>query len=163
MNESIVRAGVEIDAHTADGRLKLAELKAAAIRLSNFGAPVSTIADKLLVSERHAEKLLMDGLRECVAADADMIRAKQQAVLNDVKRAVYPAMVQGDDKAIGSMLSVLKHEAAIHPGVIAPQRIRVGLDQEAFTTTVDEDVRALGLHPRMDVPLEEGDDGWANT
>lgn len=163
MPKDITRFGEVVNQATADGRAKIAELKAAAIRLRNFGAPMSTIADKLGLSEADAETVLMDGLRETVADDADMVRARQQAVLNDIKRAAYPGMANGDEKMMGMLVRVLDHEAKIHPGVIAPQRVRVGLDQEAFTTTVDEDIRALGLHPRMDVPLEEGDDGWANT
>lgn len=160
----IIRHGQPLDLTTAEGRMKLNEVKAAAIRLRNFGASPATIADTLgLESETMAETVLMTGLRELVSADADAIRAGQQAVLNDIKRAMYPTMVTGDKDSAGTLLRVLDHEAKLHPGVLAPTRVRVGLDQETFTTTVDEDMRALGVHPQMDVPLEDGDDGWANT
>ena len=85
-------------------------------------------------------------------------------MLNDVKRAMYPSMTQGDEKAAGMLIRVLDHEAKIHPGVIAPTRVRVGLDQEAFTTTVGEDLRALGVGPSAEViEAEVEDEGWANT
>lgn len=161
---AIVRNGEPINPAAPEGRAKLNELKAAAIRLRNFGATLGTIADTLhLETEEMAEQLLMTGLRELVADDANAIRARQQAVLNDIKRAMYPGMTSGDEKAAGTLMKVLDHEAKLHPGVLAPTRVRVGLDQEAFKTTVDEDMRALGVHPQMDVPLKEGDDGWANT
>lgn len=148
----------------AEGRMKLNELKAAAIRLRNFGASLGTITDTLgLENEDMAEQVLMTGLRELVSDDADTVRARQQAVLNDIKRAVYPNMTTGDKDSANVLIKVLEHEGKIHPGVFTPQRVRVGLDQETFTTTVDEDMRALGVHPQMDVPLEEEDDGWANT
>jgi hypothetical protein len=160
----IIRHGEYLDPTVPEGRMKLNEMKAAAIRLRNFGATLGTITDTLgLATEDMAEALLMTGLRELVSSDADEVRAGQQAVLNDIKRAMYPNMTAGDKDAAGTLLRVLDHEAKLHPGVIAPTRIRVGLDHEAFTTTVDEDMRALGVHPQMDVPLEEGDEGWANT
>lgn len=160
----ITLRGELIDVSRPEGRMKINEVKAAAIRLRNFGATLSTIADTLgLADEGMAEQVLMTGLRELVSDDADTIRARQQATLNDIKRAMYPNMTTGDKDAAGTLLRVLDHEAKLHPGVLAPQRVRVGLDQEAFTTTVDEDMRALGVHPQMDVPLEEGDAGWANT
>jgi hypothetical protein len=161
---AIVVRGTYVDPTVPEGRMKLNELKAAAIRLRNFGATLGTITDTLgLETEDMAEHLLMTGLRELVADDADTVRARQQAVLNDIKRAMYPNMTSGDKDSAGTILRVLDHEAKLHPGVLAPQRVRVGLDHEAFTTTVDEDMRALGVHPQMDVPLEEGDEGWANT
>lgn len=161
---AIIVRGQVVNPIVPEGRMKMAELKAAAIRLRNFGATLDTIAHTLgLETEDMAEHLLMTGLRELVADDADTIRARQQAVLNDIKRAMYPNMSAGDKDSAGTLLRVLDHEAKLHPGVLAPQRVRVGLDQEAFTTTVDEDMRALGVHPQMDVPLVEEDEGWANT
>lgn len=161
---AIVVRGIVVDPAFPEGRMKINELKAAAIRLRNFGASLSTIADTLgLEGETTAEHLLTTGLRELVADDADAIRAKQQAVLNDIKRAMYPAMAAGDEKAAGTLLRVLDHEGKIHRDVFAPTKVRIGMDQETFTTTVDEDMRAIGVHPQLDVPLEEGDDGWANT
>jgi len=160
----IIIHGQYINPAQAEGRMKLAELKAAAIRLRNFGASLDTIAHTLgLETEDMAEHLLMTGLRELVSDDADTIRARQQATVNDIKRAMYPSMTTGDKDAANTIIRVMEYEGKLHPGVIAPTRVRIGLDQEAFTTTVDEDMRALGVHPQMDVPLEEGDDGWANT
>jgi hypothetical protein len=148
---------------TAEGRAKQAELKTAAIRLRSFGATMSTIMDKLeLGAEEDAESLVTEGLREVMADDADMVRAKQQATLNDIRRAMYPGVAAGDQGAAGVVLKVLDHEAKLH-GILAPQRVAVGLDQETFTTRVEEDIRELGIDPKMDVPLDEGDGSWANT
>lgn len=160
---AIMVRGQYVDPTIPEGRMKLNELKAAAIRLRNFGATLGTITDTLgLDTEDMAETLLYTGLRELVADDADALRARQQAVLNDIKRAMYPNMTTGDKDAAGTLLRVLDHESKLH-GLQAPQKVRIGLDHEAFTTTVDEDMRALGVHPQMDVPLDEGDEGWANT
>lgn len=164
---AITVRGVTLDVTVAEDRAKLNELKAASIRLRNFGATLSTIASTLgLETEDMAEHLLMTGLRELVADDADTVRARQQAVLNDIKRAMYPNMSNGDKDAAGMLIRVLDHEAKLHPGVLAPQKVRIGLDHEAFTTTVDEDVRALGMHPQADAGLiidAEIDENWSNT
>lgn len=160
---AIMVRGQYINPLQPEGRMKLNELKAAAIRLRNFGATLGTITDTLgLDAEDMAEYLLMTGLRELVSGDADALRAGQQAVLNDIKRAMYPNMTTGDKDSAGVLLRVLDHESKLH-GLQAPQKVRIGLDHEAFTTTVDEDMRALGVHPQNDVPLEERGEGWANT
>jgi hypothetical protein len=160
----IMVRGVYIDPTQPEGRMRLNELKAAAVRLRNFGANLGTITDTLgLDTEAQAEWLLMTALRDLVADDANSIRARQQATVNDIKRAMYPNMTNGDEKAANVIIKAMEYEGKLHPGVIAPQRVRVGLDQEAFTTTVDEDMRELGIHPQMDIPLDEGDTGWANT
>lgn len=154
---------VPLDRANAADRARLAEVKAAVIRLRNFGAALSTIGDKLGMTEDDVERVLGEGLRELVADDAAEVRAKQQAVLNDMKRALYPGLAQGDQGAMGVMLRTLDHELKITPGAAAPQRVAVGMDAEAFETRVDEDMRALGIHPRMDTPLEPDDGTWANT
>jgi hypothetical protein len=159
----IVCAGHELDLNVAADRLQLAELKTGAMRLRNFGAAMSTIADKLGLSETDAEFILTRALQEVMQDDAEQVRARQQATLNDIRRASYPGMEQGDTGSAGILLKVLDHEANLH-GLKAPTRVRVGLDQEAFTSTVDEDMRALGIHPRMDVELNDVvDEGWASN
>lgn len=158
---SVEVRGVRIGRTRAEDRTKMAELTNAAIRLRNYGAPVSVIADKLGLSESDAEALLSSGLRDLVSEDAQMVRARQQAVINDIRRAVYPAVTAGDVAASGVMLKTLSHEADLH-GLKAPTRVNVGLDQESFTTTVSEDMRVLGV--RTDTPLDDDDeDGWSNT
>lgn len=156
-----------LDLTNADDRAKLAELRTAAIRMRSVGAMMGTIADKLaLGSDAEAEFLVSSGLREIMADDAESIRARQQFTLNEVKKAMYPAMQNGDTDSAGVVLKVLDHEAKLH-GILAPTRVHHGLDQESFTTTVDDDVRALGVDPRMDTPLvvdAAGDEEtWANT
>lgn len=147
----------------AGDRAKISELKAAAVRLRNFGAPVERIADVLRIDPDAAESLLTTALRELTAESAAEVRARQQATINDMRRALYPAIQAGDIPASGTMLRVLDHEATLH-GIKAPQRIAVGLDQESFTTTAAEDMRALGVDPGGPViEADEPDEGWANT
>lgn len=154
--------GVPLDLTQIGDRARLAELKAACIRLRNFGATVDTIADKLGMSLDDAESVLEQGLRDLTIEDAQSVRGRQQAMIHDIYRAMYPALANGDQGAAGVVMKAMDHEGKLH-GVAAPTRIRVGVDREELTTRVEEDVRALGLHPRMDVPLSEGDDDWANT
>lgn len=155
--------GQPLDLSRPEDRARYAEMQVAVVRMRNFGASLAVIADKLGLTEEDAETLLQNTLRQIWVSDADEVRARQQATLNDIRRAMYPGMELGDDKSAGVILRVLDHEANLH-GLKAPTRVRVGLDQEEFTTTVDDDMRALGIHPRMDVPLSEDDpEPWANT
>lgn len=161
---AIVCNGVEHLRTTPEGRTRIAELQAACIRLRNFGGSIATIADKLKTTEEVVELLLTQAVRELTADDAQAVTARQQATVNDIRRAMYPAMEQGDEKAANVIIKVMAHEAQLHPGVLAPTRVRIGMDQDAFTTTVDEDIRALGVHPQMDTALDEEDEEpWSNT
>lgn len=155
--------GVTLDLARPEDRAQLAELKAAAIRLRNFGAAISTIADKLGLEEHTAERLLSDGLREIISDDAETVRARQQATINDIRRAMYPAMASGDKDSANVIISVMKHESDLH-GLKAPTRVQIGVDQETFTTRVQDDMRELGIPAQIDAPLSEDEpDGWANT
>jgi rhodanese-related sulfurtransferase len=156
--------GNALDLARPEHRAKLAELKAAAVRLRNFGGSIDTIADKLGLEPDVAERVLSDGIKDLVADDAEAIRARQQAVLNDIREAMYPEMQAGDQGAANVLINTLKHEAEIHHGVKAAQRVHVGVDQEAFATRVQDDMRELGIPARIDVELEsDPDDGWATT
>lgn len=159
--------GAEIDPQNPADRARLAETKAAIIRLTNFGVGLPVVADRLRMSVDDVERVLNEGLRELVATDAAEIRARQQAVVNDMKRALYPGMAGGDVNAVRALLGTLDHELKINPGAAAPQRVHLGLDPEAFDTRVEEDMRTLGIHPRGDTPLDveivDDDEGWSNT
>lgn len=162
-NQPIEVNGVTLDLSRAQDRVALSELKAAAIRLRNFGASVSTIADKLGLAEDTAERVLSEGLREVLSDDAEAVRARQQATLNDIRRAMYPAMAAGSETASGVLINVLKHESEIH-GIKSPQRVQIGVDQEQFETRVAEDMRALGMTAQPPaLPESEEDEPWSNT
>lgn len=159
----VVVAGRRLDPDVPEDRVELAELQTAAIRLRNFGASMIKIGDTLGISEEAAAQLVTQAVAEIRAVDADEIAARHTMTLADMRRALYPAMTQGDTKASTAMLGVLGHEAKMH-GIYAPTRLRLGLDQEEFTSTVEDDIRALGVHPRMDTVIDaDTDDDWSNT
>lgn len=157
--------GVPLNLSRPQDRVTLSELKAGAIRMRNFGADISTIAAKFGLSDHDAERVLNEGLRDVLADDAQAIRARQQATLNDIKRAMYPGMVAGDKDHANVLINVLKHESDIH-AIKTPQRLQIGVDQETFTTRVEEDMRELGMsgdQSYIDVGTQEEDEPWSNT
>jgi hypothetical protein len=161
----VVVDGVMLDRENPEHRVQIEELATAAIRLRNFGGSITQIAAQLKISEPVASQLVSQAVAQIRAVDADEIAARHSLTLADMRRALYPGIAQGDTKSHTAMLGVLNHEAKMH-GIYAPTKLRLGLDQEEFETTVEEDVRALGVHPRMDTPLDveiEEDDGWSNT
>lgn len=160
--KALVLKDTPFDMRTVDGRLKVAELKTGAVRLRNFGMTVPTIADKLGLTERDCEALLTHALAELRAESSAEIVARQQATVNDARRALYTGLAAGDTQAIGTMVRVLDHEAKLH-GAYAPQRLKVGLDAETFATTAAEDLAALGVTTEAVIDAETEDEGWANT
>ena len=161
----IIVNGTQLDLTTPEGRTAAAERKAAVIRLRNFGATIETIADKLGMNPEGVEHLLTTGLRELSTEPAQDIVGRQQATINDMRRALYPALAAGDQGAIATLRGVMDHEAKLH-GIYAPARVRVGVDVEEFTTRVEDDLRQLGVNPTGDavvIDAEVEDDGdWSN-
>lgn len=152
------------DMRTAEGRTKVAELKTAAVRMRNFGISIPVIADKLDLTERDCEAILASALEDLRAESAGDIVARQQATINDARRALYGGLAAGDQGAINTMIKVMDHEAKLQ-GVYAPQRLKVGTDNETFATTLAQDISALGYveaAPEI-IDAETEDDGWANT
>lgn len=156
---------VLIDVSTPDGRLKREELKAAAVRLRNGGATVARIADILRLEPDVAEWLLNHALNELAFPESHEVRGRQQATVNDMRRVLYPGVLAGDHAAMDRMVKVMDHEAKLHPGTYAPQRVAVGMDQETFETTVAQDLKEIGVDPKSRRPVIDStpDDGWANT
>lgn len=156
------------DLASPDGRVKLAELKKAAVRLKVYGASLDTIADKLGLDYDMAANVVEWALRETVADDVALVRARQQVIVNDIRKAMYPVMESLAEEtrdrvsAVGAIIKATEFEAKIH-GTMAPTKVAVGMDGHTFTTTVAEDMKTLGIDPRQDTAIDEGDDGWANT
>lgn len=75
----------------------------------------------------------------------------------------WPAAMAGDLKAAEFVGKLHDRRVKLH-GLSAPTKVLVGgLSQEEFETNVDEDLRALGVDPRMDTPLVDDGEPWANT
>lgn len=162
----ITHQGVVLDPLRADDRVKLSEITTAAIRLRNQGATPSRIADALGLTEDGAASLLEAGLAALSIQDAAEVRGRQQAMIHDFYAALYPSLKGADEemrmKAVSTMRGVMEYEGKLH-GATAPTRLQIGMDQETFSTRVEEDLREIGIDPKMDVALEEDDGTWANT
>lgn len=161
----LVLRDTPFDLRTSEGRMKIAEIKTAAVRLRNFGATIPVIADKLDLSERDAEAILAYALEELRMDSAADIVARQQATINDARRALYGGLAGGDTTAISTMVKVMDHEAKLH-GAYAPTRMKIGADPETIATTLAEDFAELGYVPVDSAEVIEAeveDDGWANT
>ena len=154
---------ITLDLTTADGRTRLTELRAAAVRLRNFGMPVDTIADKLQISSRDAESLIEQAVREVMDASADEMLTRQQHILNDMTQALYPRVLEGENDATNMMLKVMDHGAKLH-GLHAPQRLKVGVDRDGLVLSAEQALAQLGMSIDADVvEVETDDEPWANT
>lgn len=164
----IVYEGRALDPTRSEDRLRLSEISTAAIRLRNQGASPARIAQVLGVEEEPLTLLMETAINNLAAEDAISVRGRQQAMIHDMFAALYPALnsksvdYELKAKIVSTMKGVLEYEGKLK-GATAPERIRIGVDQETFTTRAEEDLRALGIDPDMDVPLEEDDGTWANT
>ncbi|MGW4716839.1 hypothetical protein [Nocardia sp. NPDC004260] len=140
-----------------------------ALELRIAGATYDQIAKTLEYSDRaSAYNAVSAVLKRRESTAAAEYRELEDARLDLALRKVAPGVAAGDLKAIELWLRIHDRRVKLH-GLALPEKLQVqnvGLDHEAFTTTVDEDMRLLGIHPQMDVPLVEDDpDGepWANT
>lgn len=148
------------DMSTPEGRTKLSEMRAAAVRLRNYGASIDLIADKLGVTPRDAETLIDSALRETMDESTEAMVARQQAVLNDMTRALYPAMLQGDPNSSQVLLRVLDHGAKLH-GLPKQQRVTTPVDKDIAALDIAADLAALG-YVSPTTPIEEDAEPWTN-
>ncbi|MFG3617481.1 hypothetical protein [Nocardia sp. NPDC047654] len=116
---------------------------------------------------RAVEAILKRTESETVAEYREVVGARLEAL----HAAYWPAALAGDYKAAEIVGKTSDRLAKLY-GMNAPDKVQVqpvGLDHEAFTTRVEEDIRTLGLDPVGDVPLidhgqyDENGEPWANT
>ncbi|CCF61166.1 hypothetical protein [Nocardia cyriacigeorgica] len=137
-----------------------------ALKLRLAGVAYARIAEQLGYSDKSgAFRAVQAVLDRQESHAADELRKLEDARLDLLWLKAFPGVMAGDLKAIEVAAKLHDRRVKLH-GLAAPQRVEVqniGLSYEEFETTVDEDIRALGYHPRNDVPLSDTDDGWANT
>lgn len=148
------------------------ERQTKALELRIAGVSYAQIAEALGYSDRASAYNAVNAVlkrRESTAAAE--YRELEDSRLDIAVRKIWPAVAAGDLKAIELWLRIHDRRVKLH-GLAMPEKLQVqavGLDHEAFTTTVDEDMRILGLHPATGRPLsepeltEDDDEPWANT
>lgn len=148
------------DMSTSEGRTKISELRAAAVRLRNYGASIDLIADKLELSPRDTETLIDSALRETMDESTEAMVARQQAVLNDMTRALYPGMLQGDPNSSTVLLKVMEYGGKLH-GLPKQQRVTTPVDKDVAALDIAADLAKLG-YTSPQTPIEEDETPWSN-
>ena len=139
------------------------ERQTKALELRMAGLPWAAIAAQLGYADHTGALRAVDALlarQESEAAES--YRKIEDMRLDVALRKVWPGVMAADLKAIDMWVKLHDRRVKLH-GLAAPEKVSFGMDFETFTTRVDEDIRELGIDPKMDVPLEEDDGTWANT
>lgn len=151
---------------------RLRQIKALEMRV--VGMPWAAIAEQLGYADHSGAFRAVEAvLKRAESAGAAELRKIEDERLDVALRKLYPGVRAGDQKAIDLWLKAHDRRVKLH-GLAAPTKVEVqniGVTYEEFTTTVGEDMRAIGFPvtgthtPVLDTPLtDEGDDdGWANT
>lgn len=84
-----------------------------ALFLSNAGATIAKIAEECNVSTATVRKDLEIAKRQYLAETPEQRRATQMAVIMDMRKANYPAMLRGDVDAANVILRGLKQEGSL--------------------------------------------------
>lgn len=130
----------------------IVERRSRALSLRNAGATFTQIAERCRISPAQARKdvdrarrsLIDESTRESLVAD-------QRAVILDIRRANYAAMVRGDVDAAKLILSSLEREAKLF-GLDAPSRsiLGIGTDVE-FAESLAGLIESVGFTPPDDL------------
>jgi hypothetical protein len=99
--------------------------------LRNAGATWGTIATETGVSEATARKDYAVVCRDINAEQPANVVARHRAVIFDIQRANYPAMMAGDKDAAATVLKALDREAKLL-GLDAPTKIMAAVSGEEF-------------------------------
>ncbi|WP_305779500.1 hypothetical protein [Nocardia nova] len=142
------------------------ERQAKALEMRLAGMPWAAIAEHLGYADPSGPfRAVAAVLNRQESEAAGEYRKLEDMRLDVALRKVWPGVIAGDLKAIETWLKVHDRRVKLH-GLAMPEKVvlqTTGMDLEAFTTRVEEDLRALGIDPVMDVPLMQGDGTWANT
>lgn len=153
----------------------LTERRMKALFLYNAGATITKIAEENGVSVSTVAKDLRIARRMHTGMSLEDRTARQSAVVGDVLRANYPAMMRGDRDATRNIFDALKREARLF-GLDAPTRVLAGISDIEFAneaaklieriSTVDphalkeiERARDADRPPIVVIDPDPGDDG----
>lgn len=115
-----------------------------ALELRRAGVTYDVIAERVGFSDRTiARRYVMRALGRTLQEPADDVRRIEVDRLDRLQRALWPAAMQGDDKAIGSVLKVMDRRAKLL-GLDAPVRTNVTL-----TDSVSAEIEALAAQLGM--------------
>lgn len=133
----------------------LYERRMRALMFRNAGATFREIASKNGVSPAQARKDVTAALREVLSETAEDMIARQRAVLLDIRRANYQAMVGGDVDAARVILSTLERESKLF-GLDAPTRVNVGVSDTDFAERTAALIESMGLEPPRELAVMQG-------
>lgn len=111
---------------------ELLERRTKVMFLRNAGATLQAIAKEVEVSVTTVRKDLALVRRDINNEQPTDVIARHRAVIFDVQRANYPAMMRGDVKAATVILKALHREANLL-GLDAPTRILAGVSDVEFS------------------------------
>jgi predicted transcriptional regulator len=135
---------------------ELMERRAKVMFLRNAGATWSAIAKECGVSEATARKDYQVVCRDLNNEQPANVVARHRAVIYDIQRANYPAMMKGNVKAATVILRALDRESRLL-GLDAPTRILAGVSDVEFANEAARLIeRIQTLDPATLKELERG-------
>ncbi|QGH75317.1 Rnase E [Mycobacterium phage Quesadilla] len=147
----------DIDAQMREMMIsELMERRAKVMFLRNAGATWAAIAKECRVSEATARKDYQVVCRDLNNEQPANVVARHRAVIYDIQRANYPAMMKGNVKAATVILRALDRESRLL-GLDAPTRILAGVSDIEFANEAARLIeRIQTLDPDTLKELERG-------
>lgn len=121
----------EGDDELAEARERMLVRRTRVMFMRNAGATWPTIAAEVGVSERTCRQDYAVVCRDINAEQPANIVARHRAVIFDIQRANYPAMMNGDKDAAATILKALDREAKLL-GLDAPTKLLASVSGEDF-------------------------------
>lgn len=97
-----------------------------ALRLHNAGMTYAVIADQTGIPRGRVKEELVSAMRELADEPVEYKAMAQMSLLRDMRRALYPKVMEGDLGAVDRVLKLMDHEAKLL-GLYAPQRVHAVL------------------------------------
>jgi len=124
--------------------------------LRNAGMTIEAIARKMKVSPATIRKDLRVVRRDINNEQPEDVIARHRAVVFDIQRANYPAMLRGDKDAAATILKALDREAKLL-GLDAPTRVLANISNEEFAAEASRLIARINqLDPDTLKELERG-------
>lgn len=126
--------------------IQRADRRAECMRLRNRGMTLTAIGEKLGINASTVSLDIQRGLKAILREPAEEMVATQRSIIRDIRAAMYPYMLAGDEKAADKIMKTLDHEAKLF-GLYAPERVSINGGNEDFATTAVKLMQDLGITP----------------
>lgn len=141
-----VKARAKFATTSGPASLARVERRAKVMRLRNGGATLGQIAEAVEVSVETVRRDIELAIKDHLQVPVDEHIAAALSRIEDMRRALWKPMLQGDTKAVSELIKLEQRQAQLL-GLDAPTRVSVSASGQDYAAMLAELMLEMGLTP----------------